>query len=294
MSDLIQIVRRIGGHLYDNGRRALVPGPHHSIKDRSLSLWENHEGRVIFFSHAGDSVASVRAHLGLEAAKAEDELSPAARAKARKERLEAQQAEHNRKLRFCQAAWSRSQPLEGTLGARYLVQAREIPLKVFPPVLRFHAEAPRSYTSDRTSPAILALIQDAEGQACGLHFTYLKRDGSWHDGRIMAGSARGSAVRLHAATDELAVGEGLETMLSYSFLTARPVWALLSTSNFISFKPPLMVDRLYVAPDMDDKNGTSMAFAEAMRERISTARTIIDPPAAGTDWNTHMRRENAA
>ncbi|MFZ4604503.1 MAG: virulence-associated protein E, partial [Caulobacterales bacterium] len=47
MSQLERIVRACGGELYAGGRRALIPGPGHSRQDRSVSLYETDDGRVL-------------------------------------------------------------------------------------------------------------------------------------------------------------------------------------------------------------------------------------------------------
>jgi len=43
---LSHIVDALGGELYDKGRRASVPGPHHSADDRSVSLLLQGEGAL--------------------------------------------------------------------------------------------------------------------------------------------------------------------------------------------------------------------------------------------------------
>lgn len=292
MISLSDIVRQYGGHLYDSGRRALVPGPGHSKNDLSLSLWCNSDGRIIFFSHAGDRPSDVFKHLGMEPI-AEDSTPNHIKAKLRRERQAAEQADRARKMRFCRKVWDASISMERTPAARYLNADRGIPIRSFPNTVRFCDAAPWSYESDKPpSPAMVAMVQDAEGQATGLHVTYLSSKGG-HNGRLMFGNCRGGAVRLHTADTEIAVAEGIETAWSYAFLNERPVWALLSTSQFKTFRPPLTVDTLYVAPDMDDKLGTSLILANDMAQRFASSRpslTVhIDAPPPGTDWNRHHR-----
>ena len=47
MSQLERIVRACGGELYAGGRRTHIPGPRHSRHDRSVSLYETDDGRVL-------------------------------------------------------------------------------------------------------------------------------------------------------------------------------------------------------------------------------------------------------
>ncbi|HCK83485.1 MAG TPA: virulence-associated protein E, partial [Hyphomonadaceae bacterium] len=47
MSRLERIVSQYGGILLDNGKRALICGPGHGSKDRSVSLKETEDGRIL-------------------------------------------------------------------------------------------------------------------------------------------------------------------------------------------------------------------------------------------------------
>lgn len=69
MSRLERIVDAMGGVLMDGGRRALVRGPGHGPSDRSVSLLETDDGRVLIhcFSPRDDwrAVRHQLADLGL-------------------------------------------------------------------------------------------------------------------------------------------------------------------------------------------------------------------------------------
>ena len=69
MSRLKRIVDAMGGQLMDGGRRALVRGPGHGPGDRSVSLLETEDGRVLIhcFSPRDDwrAVRDELADLGL-------------------------------------------------------------------------------------------------------------------------------------------------------------------------------------------------------------------------------------
>ena len=73
------------------------------------------------------------------------------------------------------------------------------------------------------------------------------------------------AVRFGAVDDVMAVGEGIETMLSLRCaLPAMPMAAALSANHLAALLPPLKLRRLYIARDADAAG--AMAFA-ALRER---------------------------
>src|SRR4051794_22297944 len=95
--DLRTIARAVGGDVV--GRQVLAPGPNHSRKDRSLSIWATADG-VCVHSHAGDDWRACRDYvarqLGLEPPRRRDVLTPEeqVRARANRERdarLDAQQ-----------------------------------------------------------------------------------------------------------------------------------------------------------------------------------------------------------
>lgn len=288
---LRDLVARYGGYTYAGGERALIPGPGHSKSDLSLSLWENSDGRVVFHTFAGDSPVTIFKYLGFETL-SEDALTPHQRAKAKRERQLAMAADRQRKMAFCSKIWNAGVPIPGTMAETYLRNDRGIRISTYPPVLRYCELTPRNYENSHAAPALIALAHHESGEPCAIHATYLSRKG-WHNGRCMFGPVRGASVRLHEHADEMAVGEGLESVLSYSALTERPVWSLLSTSQFATFNPPSDTDTLHVAVDLDDKKGHGLALAEKMRDRLANSRpglqVALDCPPAGLDWNSHHR-----
>ncbi len=100
--------------------------------------------------------------------------------------------------------------------------------------------------------------------------------------RRVIGKLIGGAVRLHEAHDELAVGEGVETMLSAAHMLGLPSWAALTAYNLSLFTPPPEVTHLVVAADNDP---AGLAAAEAVRERLPIAVTVRTPPDGAEDWN---------
>lgn len=283
--DLHDIVRRLGGRVYAGGTRAVVPGPGHSRADRSLSLYQNEQGRVVWYTYANDPAESVRAHLGIDATD-ESSLARAERVKLKRERQRVEQIERARKLAFCKSIWDTAQGAQGSPVATYLAQGRHIPTKRLSTALRYHPTAPRDYEHKRHSPAMLALVCDFSGFPTGLHITYLAEGFLKHAGRIMVGRVAGGAVRLSDYGDELAIAEGVESALAYSHLKGVPCWAVLSTSGLSSFQPPIDVEKLIIAADRDDR-GAGMKFAHALAERVENSE--IDAAPNGLDWNDVLR-----
>ena len=125
--------------------------------------------------------------------------------------------------------------------------------------LRFH---PRCYYRPDDSlpteswPAMIAAVTDLEGRITGAHRTWLARDGAdkapIETQRKAMGELLGHAVRFGAADDVLAVGEGIETMLSLRCaLPAMPMAAALSANHLAALLLPLTLRRLYIARDAD-------------------------------------------
>jgi hypothetical protein len=168
-----------------------------------------------------------------------------------------------------------SQPISGTLIATYL-RNRGITDLRRTASLRFHPRCfhqPEGDGPTETWPAMVAAVTDLEGRITGAHRTWLARDGSdkapIETQRKAMGELLGHAARFDAADDVMAVGEGIETMLSLRCaLPAMPMAAALSANHLAAVLLPLTLRRLYIACDTDAAG--DMAFA-ALRERAEAA-----------------------
>lgn len=156
--------------------------------------------------------------------------------------------------------WAMGRPIAGTLAERYLA-GRGITGIGDTDALRFH---PRCYywrddrpdSDPETWPALLAKVTDAEGALTGLHRTWLDPETAGKapvdPPRKAMGLLLGHGVRIGAAADLLAAGEGLETMLALRMaLPELPVVAALSASHLAALILPPGVRRLYIAVDSD-------------------------------------------
>ena len=106
--------------------------------------------------------------------------------------------------------------------------------------------------------------------------------------RKAMGDLLGHAVRFGAADDVLAVGEGIETMLSLRCaLPAMPMAAALSANHLAALLLPPTLRRLYIARDADAAG--DMAFA-ALTERAEAAgiEALALSPQMG-DFNEDLR-----
>ena len=260
------------------GRRWSGPGPGHSRRDTSLSVWVTDDGRPVLHSFAGDSFGDCARHLGIEAA-APIHLDNVTQDKLRRERQAETRRRDQTALSFCSRIWNGGYPIEGGPGAAYL-QARAIGW--FPADLRFHPAASRGYSSAATAPAILALARSSTGSPTALQATFLTPDCRSKLGRITFGKLLGSAVRLCPVGEILGISEGVETAASYAKLEAVPTWATLGTANLEAFQPPSGVRRLVIAADGDD---AGLRAAQALAERVKArCDVVIHPAPSGFDW----------
>lgn len=299
LTDLRDIVRERGGELYAGGRAAVIPGPGHSRQDRSLSLRLTDDGKVMFHSHAGDSVRDCFTYLGIEAGKAQV-ADRGEWLRMRRQREEEQRRQRAEDQAFCSSIWRDTQPLEGSLAESYLWSRKLIIDDCVD--LRFHPAAPRAKPRREGDtrplpaphPAMVSVVRDADGASMSLHLTYIALDGrgkAFGDrSRLMFGPMRGGTVHLAPAGQTLALGEGIETCAAYRALKGVPTWAALTTSQYATFELPRGVRKLIIAAD-GDKGGVSAATALAERA-CRWCEVEIDPAPEGQDWADVWRAAN--
>lgn len=215
----------------------------------------------------------------------------------------AAQASGERMRRLVHRIWDEARPVTaGDEVDRYL-RGRGLGLPSHPAVLRFHPalgyfekSAEGKSRQVATYPAMLALIQAADGQAVTLHRTYLEAGRKLQAAdakKVLSAGIQGAAVRLFDAGPQLAVCEGIETALAVHLATGKPVWAGISAGNLEKLWVPDTVREICIYADNDadgDFAGQCSAFALARRlkraQKASGARQVrvFVPRHAGKDW----------
>lgn len=186
-------------------------------------------------------------------------------------------------------------PVAGTQAEAYL-RTRGITARLDWPSLRFHPAL--WYCPDRDAareswPGLLAAVTDAEGRITGVHRTWLDRrraeKAPLADPRRALGQLLGNGVRFGRATDVLAAGEGIETMLALkSVLPDLPMIAALSANHLAALDLAPMLARLYVARDRD---AAGRLAAERLHARGRDAGIEVrDLMPARSDFNVDLRR----
>ena len=201
-----------------------------------------------------------------------------------------------RKRAALRRVWSEASPLTaGDPVVTYLHQ-RGITLSPHdaPAVLRYHPsllykDVDGGYTYH---PAMVAKVQDPNGQSVSIHRTYLTADGrkapvSTVKKLMSAAVPRGTvggAIRLYPASDLLAVSEGIETALAVRLATGLPVWAAICAGGIARLVVPPEVSLVVICAD-HDPDGLDAAKAFARRLLGEQRRVkILTPETPGADW----------
>ena len=190
--------------------------------------------------------------------------------------------------------WNEAQPIAGTLAERYLADVRGVDLAALPAdvserALRFHHAC--VFGPGAWHPCLLALMRDPiTGAPTGIQRVALTQQAQKID-RMMLGPA--GVVMIWPASDQLVIGEGLETTLAaatrlpYRGGPLRPAWSVLSDGGMRSFPVIDGISRLIILAD-HDINGVGQAAAEECKQRWFQAGrrgAVLTPPRPGSDFN---------
>lgn len=196
--------------------------------------------------------------------------------------------------RSARRLFASAKPIPGTLAEAYL-RNRGIPDLRDCPSLRFHPRCYHRPDDDgptETWPALIAAVTDLDGKIVGVHRTWLARDGSGKaplaTPRRALGDLAGYGVRFGTAGDVVAVGEGIETVLSLrTVMPTLPMVAALSSANLAALILPTGLQRLYIAED-NDTAGRRATAELATRAAALGIKAIVLTATLG-DFNDDLR-----
>jgi hypothetical protein len=198
-----------------------------------------------------------------------------------------------------QRLFAMSQPIRRTLVETYL-RNRGIKAVRDAGALRFHPRCyyrPDEHSPTETWPAMIAAVTDLDGRITGAHRTWLDPNGfdavrlgkaPIDTQRKAMGGLLGHAVRFDAPCEVMAVGEGIETILSLRCaLPTMPMAAALSANHLAALLLPPALRRLYIARDIDAAGDMALA---ALTERAEAAgiEALALSPQRG-DFNEDLR-----
>jgi hypothetical protein len=162
--------------------------------------------------------------------------------------------------------------------------------------LRFHPccyYRPDADMPTEVWPALIAAVTDLAGKITGAHRTWLDPSGNdkapVDTPRRAMGHLLGHGVRFGIATDVMAAGEGIETMLSLrSALPTLPMLAALSANHLAAILFPATLRRLYVARDRDPAGDLAAATLTERAQSAGIEALTLSP--ALSDFNEDLRR----
>jgi hypothetical protein len=186
-----------------------------------------------------------------------------------------------------------SKPIAGTVAETYL-RARGITDLHGVDCLRFH---PRCYyrspadASTEAWPAMIAAVTDLQGHITA-HRTWLDPSGRdkapLDTPRRAMGHLLGNAVRFGPASEVMAAGEGIETMLSLRcVIPSMPMVAALSVAHLGAILFPAALSRLHIVCD-DDPAGDGAMNRLMDRARMAAIEALVLSPQRG-DFNEDLR-----
>lgn len=130
--------------------------------------------------------------------------------------------------------------------------------------------------------------QGADDMPLAIHRTFLAREGEAkapvESAKMMLGPCRGGFVWLAEPSDDLMVGEGIETCFAAMQTTGHPAWAALSTYGLRALDLPNCLSDVIVLADGDDP-GEAAARDCALRWMRKGRRVRIARPPRGLDFN---------
>jgi hypothetical protein len=202
--------------------------------------------------------------------------------------------------------WNAARPIAGTPALRYLAEVRGIDTDALPDTisttLRFHSSC--VFGSGIRLPCLIALYRDVVSDApAGIHRIALTPDvlaGGKVQRRTLGSWPTPRAIKLWPATDQLFLGEGIETVLAaatrlhYRDAPMRPAWAAGSSGNIGKFPVLPKVDQLTLLVD-HDASGEKCAASCRLRWREADRMVVrLQTDRLGTDFNDLVLERRAS
>jgi hypothetical protein len=286
------IAHALGGRKVGTAWMARCPA--HDDRNASLSIRDSDNGKVLVRCHAGCDQVQVITKLRFRGLWYERSIPTKLNSPATSSSAHSAKGECGLGRQRAQALWQESTPIVGTLAENYLAKRGVLHASnnTDPTVLRFHSSCP--YGGDRY-PSLVALMRDVQtNEPRAILRTALTKTGE-KIGRMALGPKTGAAIKLTADPDVtlgLAVGEGLETVLSAMRLGFSPAWALGDAGNVRHFPVISGIECLTIIVD-NDENGTGQRAALECSNRWTNAgREVfrIIPGRCGDDINDVVQR----
>jgi putative DNA primase/helicase len=292
---LRDIVKALGGDLYEGGRRANIPAPGHSAADRSVSLLLQND-RVVVHTFGDGDWKAVLDHLR-DSRLIDAQNTPTSVSGGLLSPSPAPKPPDRQRLDAARRIWDGGRAIPATLSERYCRLRgirRALP---GPHLLRHGGHTPVSaYAASRHHrPALLVSIRDEAGDFTAVEVTYLAANAQRAldlrlSRKTVGPSPASCAVHIDAVAPEMLVAEGVFTTLSATERFSLPGWALMSTRNLRSWRPPAGVKSVLIAADRGKDGEASARILAARLVSKGVAARIECPPPPHGDWNDAAER----
>lgn len=304
---LPQIAKALGGDI-SNGQ-VLAPGPGHSAKDRSLAVKLGSAGNVVVHSHCDDDAMTCKAYvegkLGIVWQPDENRRGGPSAAISRiesravsRDAVTSGNPEVLKRRASALRIWGEAVDPRGTLVETYLAsRGLSIPESAAMQVIRFHPNCP--FRPGQRHPCMVAAYRSiATGDVVAIHRTALTPDGKKIDRLALAPTA-GSAIMLSPLDLErgyLAIGEGIETVLSGLQMGFGPAWAMGSASNIAKLPALDGVDTLAIHGEHDGGASAKAVALVGMTWREAGREVLIVAPKSGLgkDANDALQKRSGS
>jgi Toprim domain len=144
-------------------------------------------------------------------------------------------------------------------------------------------------------PCMLALVTNpVTNERVAMHRTYLNPMGTGKadlvPNKMTLGSYDKGVVQLYTPSDKgvIAVGEGIETCLSYTQLTGVPTWCSVSAGNTSKIVFPPHIHHVILLKDNDPMGELSTKAAEEFINKQKIHVTISAPDPRAKDFNDEI------
>ena len=299
MSHLDTMARRLNGDVASRARLQIAcPGPGHSPRDRSLSVFvdpNSPDGFMVHCHAPGDDWREARDHV--KARLGITDYSQARRDHSRtSRRREVVEPDDTDRTARALAIWQEADKLDGSAGMTWLFR-RGVNLGALPRdlhgALRWHPACP--WEGGRHGCMVGLFTDAATGEPRAIHRTAFTPAGD-KVGRKALGPIAGCVIRLwpdEDVLDGLVIGEGIETTLAaatcieHRGTLLQPAWAAGFAGNMAKLPVLGGVEALTLLVD-NDASGAGQRAAEECSARWTAAGCEVHrlvPRQVGADFN---------
>ena len=267
---MYKIVQKLGGDVYQGGKRALIPGPGHSRNDRSISLMLGTEGKVRIYPFSDHDWREV-----MEWLKRENLVGPDHTLLDRGLRRTsyAPVQPHRERIAAAHRIWEEGRAVQQSLSSQWLKVRRKIGRAIDSSAFRHGPAVPiKAYDQNCRflQPAFLAKVVMPNGEHVGTEITYLEAGGRKASSlrvprKLIGCKPPGAAVVIDPVDDEMVVAEGVPSALSASEHFDLPCYALLGVRSFPQWRPPKGVRRVVIAAEPDP---SGRAFSKRLYDTL--------------------------